>query len=132
MIADYLRRFREGDAEDAFHGLLEMDHAILPELIAAFRGEADGEVRRFLVEVIWQHRQPSAIPFLGEVLRDPDPQVWKEALDGLVALASPAAIEALRAARGRTFPSKRQIEEFRGWLEEALEQAGSRKKDVSP
>src|SRR5262245_43265713 len=69
QVADYLSRYRRGDREAAFFGLLETDHAILPELVAAFRSESDSRVRAFLVEVIWLHRQQSVIPFLGEALR---------------------------------------------------------------
>jgi len=103
-----------------------MDHAVLPELMAVFRAERDVQVRAFLVEVTWQHRQPSAVSFLGEALLDPEPVVWKEALDGLVTLASPAALEVLRSARIRQFPDPRSAEEFRGWLEEAIAQAEAR------
>jgi HEAT repeat protein len=122
QIAEYLRRFRQGDADTAFHGLLDMGHEILPQLIAAFQDERDSRVREFLVEVIWQHRQESVIPFLGEALLDPEARVWREALDGLVALASPAALDTLRAARTRSFPGQGQREDSRRWLEEAIEQ----------
>jgi hypothetical protein len=128
QIAYYLHEFRHGDNENAFHRLVEMDHEILPHLIAAFRVEKDARVREFLVEVIWQHRQQSVIPFLGEVLFDSDPRVWKEALNGLVVLASPAALDALRAARTRQFRQQRETIEFCRWLEEAIEQAETAQK----
>lgn len=121
-IAYYLERYREGDDENAFHSLVELDHQVLPELLAEFRAATDPRLRVFLLGVIWQHRQPSVIPFLGEALLDSEPRVWREALDGLVALASPASLEALRAARTRHFSERRDTEEFRNWLEEAIEQ----------
>jgi len=117
QIAECLHRYRRGDHDAAFFGLLETDHHILPELIAAFRTETDSRVRAFLVEVIWQHRQQSVIPFLGEALHTPEPVVWKQALDGLVAMASPAALEVLHSAR------QSSTDEFRSWIEEAIEQA---------
>ena len=123
QIDYYLRRFRQGDRDNAFHGLLEMEHTILPDLMTLFQTESDSRVREFLVEVIWQHRQQAAIPFLGQTLLDSNPQVWRQALDGLVALASPAALDALRDARTRRFPRQLETEEFRRWLEEAIEQA---------
>jgi len=104
QIDCFLQRFREGHRADAFFGLLEMDHDVLPELMAAFRAERDAQVRAFIVEVIWRHRQQSVTPLLGEALRDSEPTVWRQALDGLVSLASPAALEVLRAARTRRFP----------------------------
>ena len=125
QITEYLQRFRKGDRDGAFHGLLEMEHGILPELMAAFRSERDSRVREFLVEIIWQHRQASAIPFLKEALHDDAAAVWKQALDGLVALASTQALDVLRDARTRQFPAERATEEFRRWLDEAIEQAES-------
>jgi hypothetical protein len=117
QVADYLSQYRRGDRDAAFFGLLETDHAVLPELMAAYRSESDSRVRAFLVEVIWQHRQQSAIPFLGEALHDSEAVVWQQALDGLVTLASPAALEVLCSA------SQSGADEFRGWLAEAIEQA---------
>jgi HEAT repeats len=125
QIAECLRRLRKGDRDGAFFGLLEMDHGILPELMAVFRSERDSRVREFLVEIIWQHRQSSVIPFLKEALNDPAAAVWKQALDGLVALASPAALEVLRDGRTRQFGTKWETEEFRRWLDEAIGQAES-------
>jgi HEAT repeat protein len=125
QIAEYLQRFRNGDRDGAFYGLVEMEHGVLPELMATFRSERDSRVREFLVEVIWQHRQASAIPFLKEALNDGAAAVWKQALDGLVTLASSAALEVLRDARTRQFTTDREMEEFRHWLDEAIEQAES-------
>ena len=126
QIADFLQRFREGHRDDAFFGLLEMDHDALPELMAAFRAERDAQVRAFIVEIVWQHRQQSVIPFLGEALCDLEPVIWRQAIDGLVTLASPAALEVLRSARARQFPCQRDTDEFRGWLEEAISRAEGR------
>lgn len=122
-ITHYLELFRRGDTDNAFHGLLELDRNILPELMASARAQQDIRVREFLVRVIWQHREPTVIPFLGEMLFDSEPQVWQQALNGLVTLASPASLEVLRAARTRSFPTERAAKEFRRWLEEAIEQA---------
>jgi HEAT repeat protein len=68
--------------------------------------------------VIWQHRQQSVIPLLGEALLDAHPRIWRQALDGLVALSSPAAVAALRSARVH-----RHDVEFRRWVDEAIVQA---------
>lgn len=125
-VAEHLRRFRQGDHDGPFFALLETNHEIIPELVAAFRDEPEGEVRAFLVEVIWQHRQPSAIPILSQALHDADPKVWKQAMDGLVTLASRAALDALRSARNRHFPAPHQTDEFRSWVEEAIEQVESK------
>ena len=123
QIAYYLERYRDGDADCALHGLLELDHEVLPELASEFRATTDTRLRVFLLGVIWQHRQQSVVPLLAEALLDSEPRVWREALDGLVTLASPASLEALRAARTRHFTKQHDAEEFRRWLEEAIEQA---------
>jgi len=123
QISYYLDMFHQGDADNAFHGLLELHPDILPELIAVFRKEQDAEVRELLVEVIWQYRNRSVIPFLGEALSDSGSRVWRQALDGLVALASPGALDVLRRARKQQFATERETEEFQMWLMDATEQA---------
>ncbi len=126
QISEYLQSYQEGRRDDAFFGLLEMDHEILPELMAAFRKEHDSKTRAFLVEVVWQHRRQDAIPFLGEALQSTEPAVWKQALDGLVVLASPAALEVLRSARHSG------SDQFRGWIEEAIEQVQKQLQSTDP
>jgi hypothetical protein len=122
IVAYYLMRFREGDVDAAFHGLLDQEHAILPDLAEAFRVSTDASLRVFLLNVIWQHRQQSAVPVLAEALFDSQPEIWKEAMDGLVALASLQSLEALCQARSRTFEVDRDRLQFCEWLEEAIEQ----------
>jgi hypothetical protein len=123
LIQAYLDDFKKGDHQNAFCGLATMSHDALPELIARFKKVHDKKVRVFLVETIWQHRQQSVIPFLAEILHDVEPDVWKEALDGLATLATPQAIEILRSARKRQFSRDRDTEEFRACIDEAIEQA---------
>lgn len=122
-IRSYLEEFKNGDSESALCALTNLSHDVLPELISTFKKEQDKKVRVFLIETIWQHRQESVIPFLAEILHDSEPDVWKEALDGLVTLASPQAIEALRSARKRQFKHDKDAKEFREWIDEAIEQA---------
>lgn len=124
-VLKFLEEFRKGDRDAAFFGLLELDQPLLPELMSHFRSENEPQVRAFLVEILWQHRQASIIPFLGDALQDSAPEVWKEALNGLVALASPAALGVLREARSRRSDSN----EFRRWVDEAIDQVES---EISP
>lgn len=121
-VTDYLQRYREGHRDEAFFGLLETGHDILPCLMSAFRAESDSRVRAFLVEVIWQHRKHSVIPLLGEALEDSESGVWRQALDGLVTLASPAALAVLHSAH------RSAAGERRGCFTEAIEQAQERMK----
>ena len=128
-VAGFLDRFRNGDCEAAFFGLIESGRETLPILMEAFHAETDRKVRDFLVEVIWQHRDESAIPFLASVLNDSEPAVWKQAIDGLVTLASVEAANALRAARSRQFARKADRDEFQQWIDEAIEQVNNQKPD---
>jgi HEAT repeat protein len=113
----YLDCFRKGDRDAAFFGLLELGIEIHHHLMNLFRIEPETNVRTFLVQVIWQSRQPSVIPFLAEALRDNEPTVWKQALDGLVSLASPEVLKVLVTALERASTA-----DFRHWLEEAISQ----------
>ncbi len=89
----------------------------IPAMRMAYSRENDIVVRAMIVEAIWQHRQQSVISFLADALRDPAPMVWKQALDGLVALASPEVMTVLRSAANREIEAER-----RAWIEEAIEQ----------
>lgn len=64
-VQEFLEKFRKGDRDAAFFGLLELDRRFLPELMSLFPCERDAQVRAFLVEILWQHREASTIPFLG-------------------------------------------------------------------
>jgi len=123
MVAYYLERLRQGHSDSAFHGLIEQDHAILPHLAEALQAATDTSLQVFLLQVIWQHRQQSVVPLLAEALFDDQSEVWKEAMDGLVALASAQSLEALCQARKRTFMVDRDWRVFSEWLEEAISQA---------
>jgi HEAT repeat protein len=117
IVDYYVEKARTGDSEAAFHGLRALANSTLPALQDAYRSETDADVRALLVHAIWQHRQPSAIEFLGDALRDPSPEVWKQALDGLVTLASPEAKRVLQVAATRD-----ENKERRDWIAEAIEQ----------
>lgn len=72
------------------------------------------------------------LPLLGagKANKALEPRVWRQALKDLVALASPAALDLLRGERTRQFPTQRETEEFRIWLEEAVEQAETKAQRV--
>jgi hypothetical protein len=130
MVSHHLALWRDGKRDDAFFGLIDADPAIIPALISAFRAESGVEARAFLVEVVWQRRLPSTIPFLAEVLHDAEPAVWQEAMDGLVTLALPEALAALRSARRRPFTVQQEANDFRDSLEDAIEEAEEAAEEV--
>jgi hypothetical protein len=115
-IDDYVELFHDGD-EGAFLGLLEFEEATLAHLIDRLEQERESDVRVFLLEVIWQRRDPFATPLLGRMLVEADERLWRTSLDGLVALASPEGLAILRSARAIERDAVRTI-----WLDEAIEQ----------
>jgi hypothetical protein len=108
--------------ENAAFALAGAPDAIVPLLVSAFRSEPDATKRSAILKIIWQRRDPSTITVLGEGLRDASPGVWKEALDGLVTIGGPESIAAIEAANRRSFDSERDRDQFREFLDEALEQ----------
>lgn len=122
-IQHYLDCHHRGEEGNAYHGLIEMDGAALPELVAAYRATSDPRLRVLLLKVLWEGRQPSVIPLLEEALGDAEPTVWKTALDGLVTLASPASIAAMRLAGERRLSATGDPDNFGHWLQEAIAQA---------
>lgn len=132
-IEAYVARYLPllGEDMDAFDALIEPMDGIVPCLRKAYEGARDPKQRALLLEVLWQHRDPSTIPVLAAALWDAEPAVWKEALNGLVALgcrernegrARPDCVQALQTARLRALEVGQGAAELRGWIEEALEQ----------
>ena len=120
--AFYIERLKGPDGENAYHSLIEADNAIIPILIDAFRDEQDSEIRSDLVEVIWQHPLPDTTGFLSEAVDDPAPEVWKSALDGLVAIGGKPAIQILESARQRLWSGSRKERTKAEWIDEAIQQ----------
>jgi HEAT repeat protein len=114
---------KTGHREAAFHCLFDLGERAIPRLAEAYRAEREPAVRNLLVEVVWQLRSPSSIEFLGEALQDPNPEVWKQALDGLVTLASPESLRILESARDRLGVD---LDDFQSWVEGAIEDVSGR------
>jgi HEAT repeat protein len=113
----YLNEAREGDWDAAYFGLIELGD--VDGLEAAYHGETDPEIRSLIVHAVWQHRLPATIDFLAVALRDPNERVWKEALDGLVVLASTTSRKALEAELERIADDD---PDYRSWIVEAIGQ----------
>ena len=107
---------RDGEWENAYHRLIEIGGSATTLLAEAFRNEREPGLRRLLLRILWQTRSNDVVPLLMEGLEDEEPNVWKEAIDGLVALGGPHALEALRAARPRSTSPKAE------WIDEAIGQ----------
>jgi HEAT repeat protein len=121
-ITALIEKFRSGDEDAAFHGLIELPNDTLPAVIDYFRMEPLGAIRALLVKAIWERRDPSAVSFLAEALQDHEEEVWQEALDGLVTLASSEALNVLQSAKTRRPTDAENHRRFHLWLEEAIQQ----------
>ncbi len=122
IISEILTKFRKGDEEAAFYDLLELPGELLDDLIDEFRTEQESDVRALLIKVAWERKENGVVPFLTEALTIPDELIWQQALDGLVALASREVHEILLDARSRQFADAALTQQFRLWLEEAIQQ----------
>ncbi len=111
-----------GGSEDAFHSLLEHPDEIEPILESAFATESSPRERAAIVEVMWQRRNPASVHALERALGDSDEVVWKEALNGLVTLASEESLKALRSAESRVAGLERTPALNLQWLKEAIDQ----------
>jgi hypothetical protein len=126
-ITPCLEMAKAGHREAAFHCFLGLGEGAIPRLGEAYRAESDPAVRSLLVEVIWQLRSASSIDFLGEALQDPAPEVWREALDGLVTLASSESLRILERAReGLEASDAEGRADFREWIDGAIEDVRGR------
>ena len=125
-----LRKGAGGDAP--FHGLIELGPEAVPVLRRRFLSETDPGCRVLLLEAIREHRLRSSIPLFERTLDDPDPAVWKAALDGLVSTGRAAALAALERQREGASGERREwIEEAVGQVREGLE-AGAAGEDERP
>lgn len=118
VVDHYLAEWGGARWAQAFHALIEMGAPALPVLADRFQAARDPSLRAGIVEIVRHQRNPEAIPFFESALADPSPQVWKAALDGLVALATPDALRVLEASLVWEPTSP----DFKSWVEEALEQ----------
>lgn len=123
LVEHYLREWDSRGWAAAYHSLIELGPRVLPEIEARFAESVDPAFRAALVQIAHHLHSDEALQLLAGALRDDAPEVWKEALDGLVDLATAGAIELLERARTADPPGETELEEWAAWLEEALEQA---------
>jgi HEAT repeat protein len=116
QTSHYLRELRGKDHENAQHSLIELGADVIPLVTTSFRAEADSSIRSMLVNIAWRTNSPRALSFLKEALDDEQPDVWKEALDGLIAFGGQSALDVVRHARARANAHKSE------WFDEAIQQ----------
>jgi hypothetical protein len=95
----YVSRLSGPMADDAWHSLVEAGPTALPEVVRAFGAAGAPSVKAYLVQIISEYRSSECIPFLEELLRNPDGDLWRRALDGLVMIGGKSALDALTIAK---------------------------------
>jgi HEAT repeat protein len=123
LVEHYLREWDSRGWASAYHSLVELGPRVLPELEKRLATSRDRTLRAALVELAGQFHSEDSLPLFEAALRDPSPEVWKAALDGLVALASPASLLLLEEAAARRPPGRTAFPEWEAWVREALQQA---------
>jgi HEAT repeat protein len=123
LVDHYLLDWDSRAWAGSYHSLIELGAQILPDLTRRLDEARDVAFRAALVELARQLRSADALPLFEAALQDPSPEVWKQALDGLVALASPASILLLEDASRREPPGKTSATDWASWVGEALQQA---------
>jgi HEAT repeat protein len=122
LVAEVLVQFRAGEEDRAFFALLHTRTGLQSALEDAFRLEKDAHVRAFLVKVLWEQRDPAVLSLLASALGDRNAEVWKEALNGLVTLASPHSLEILGDALRQPISGRAEQDKFGSWVSEAIDQ----------
>jgi hypothetical protein len=124
-VEDLIEEIRQG-SDNAYYTLLTAaDESILPLLIESYCAEKNLNMRITLIELIWQQRSSKALEFLADVLQDSESDIWKEALDGIVAIDDPVGIEILEREKMRLLALSLAGKDIQGrteWVKEALEQ----------
>jgi HEAT repeat protein len=122
VVAEVLAQFRTGQEGPAFFALVHPRPGLLSALAEAFPLEKDAHVRAFLVKVLWERRDPTVLSLLATALGDRNAEVWKEALNGLVALASPQSLDILGRALEEPVSGRSEPDKFGSWVSEAIDQ----------
>ena len=123
LVEHYLLEWGSRGWASAYHSLIELGPEALPALERRFAESRDRVFRAAIVELARQFHSKDSLPLFAAALHDSTPEVWKEALDGLVDLASLESISLLEEAMKQDPPGRTLPTEWESWLAEALEQA---------
>lgn len=102
MVIHYLTVLDGADgqaADDAWHSLRELGPVALPLLHEEYYSIDDFVKRIAIIQIVSQWRTQESLRFLAACLRDPHPDVWKAALDGVVSIGGPGAHSELQVWR---------------------------------
>lgn len=125
-VSFFLAKLRANEFEEAFHGLSELESDVIPLLVNAFHEENDPSIRSELVRIISEFRSKKAIPFLKDVSTDPNSEVWRCAIDGLVASGDRDALMALKHIKSESELYRSKPIVYVRWIDEACDQLEDR------
>lgn len=117
VVSYYINEANKGRFEDAFYGLVEQDSQIIPYIEKAYNGETSTDLRVMLLQALAQFHNVSSIGFFEVALSDPNSEIWKASLDGLVSIGGSESLLALSRSLANNVGTKRSE-----WIEEAIEQ----------
>ena len=122
----YIERLDGEDSVNAFHSLIQLPASVVPIIIRRYNLEDDIEFKSKLIEVIWQIRDESCKEFLYECFDDNEDEIWEEALNGIVALASSEDVEKLELKRNglsKIDPKYKRIDEAAEFISDTVSDA---------
>ena len=115
IVDHYIDEYCEGRCDNAFHGLIDLNPELIPELIEAYDSSDDPELKVFVIKVISEFRKESALCFLRRALRHNEVPIWKSALDGLAMVESQESVDAMEHVLTSVADAGK-----RAWIQEAL------------
>lgn len=115
-IACYVAGLASADWENAWHSLLELGPESLPYVRQAYSDATVDQSRKLLIQVLAEKRDMELLGLFQGALHSSSSTVWKAALDAIVSVGGPAAVEILRAIESSVSKDRRR------WISEALHQ----------
>lgn len=116
-IAEQVERLDDPSTDELFHSLIELPRDAIPLLQKAYGEQDSPQIRSRIVEVVWQYRDCSTLPFLADALNEDSDEIWKQALDGIVTIGGDKAVVILQAALNES-----ASDDKKAWIEEAIVQ----------
>jgi hypothetical protein len=115
-IACYVACLTSADWENAWHSLRELGPESLRYVRQAYYDAIDDRSRELLIQVLAEKRDKESLGLFQGALHSSLSAVWKAALDSIVSVGGPAAVEILRAIESSVSKDRRR------WISEALHQ----------
>ncbi|MES2465771.1 MAG: hypothetical protein V4675_00605 [Verrucomicrobiota bacterium] len=127
IVDHYIGEFREGRCDNAFHGLIDLNPELIPELIEAYDSSDVPELKVFVIKVISEFRKEPALYFLRHALRRDEVHIWKSALDGLAMVELQASVDAMEHVLSSVADAEK-----RAWIQQVISDTIAAIKNKSP